>query len=344
MAVLFKFQIVFVLLGMNIQNISLLLNIPLLLIGFFLLNRGSGMLVDGATSIARRLKLPESMISFTVVAFGTSLPKTVTVLIAAYNGYFDLVIGTIIGSCIFNLLGILSITGFFRPIRANKNTATIGILSLVASVFLLFFIANKTLFAAQTSVLLISKAEAVLLLIAFILFMTYGYFNVKKHHTIWFDETNEEPLFYAVWFSVILIIAGIIGLIAGSVLVVDNLIDISRKFDLSQRFLGQFILSLGGSFVMLYWMMMTKSNQSKFEVSNLVGQNMLNILGMLGIAAFIQPIQYNPAFNLDIFILIGISLLIMGMLWMGRKLTLNLWKCRFLFLLLLLYVLYLFVR
>jgi cation:H+ antiporter len=142
----------------------------------------------------------------------------------------------------------------------------------------------------------------------------------------------------------VLIIVGFIALVAGGVLVVDNLIDISRKFGLSQRFLGQFVLSLGGSFVMLYWMLITKSNQSKFEVSNLVGQNMLNILGMLGFASFIQPVQYNPAFNLDLFILIGISLLIMGLLWMGRKLTLNLWKCRFLFFLLLMYVLYLFIR
>lgn len=95
---------------------------------------------------------------------------------------------------------------------------------------------------------------------------------------------------------------------------------------------------------MLYWIMITKSNQSKFEVSNLVGQNMLNILGMLGVAAFIQPVQYNPTYNLDIFILVAISILIMGMLWMGKKLTLNIWKCRFLFFLLLVYVLYLFVR
>ncbi len=302
------------------------------------------MLVDGGTSVARRLKLPESMISFTVVAFGTSLPKIFTVLLAAYNGYFDLVTGTIIGSCIINLLGILSITGFFRPIRANKNTATIGILSLVASSVLLYFIANKAIFAAESAQPLISKPEAFILLAVFVLFMTYGYFNVKKHHTIWFNETEEEPSFYVLWFSAVLIIVGFIALVAGGVLVVDNLIDISRKFGLSQRFLGQFVLSLGGSFVMLYWMLITKSNQSKFEVSNLVGQNMLNILGMLGFASFIQPVQYNPAFNLDLFILIGISLLIMGLLWMGRKLTLNLWKCRFLFFLLLMYVLYLFIR
>lgn len=302
------------------------------------------MLVDGSASIARRLNLPESMVSFSVVAFGTSLPKLFTILLAAYNGYYDLVLGAVLGSCIFNLLGVLSITGFFRPIRANKYTATIGLSSSILSVVLLFFIANKSFFGDATHSLSITKIEAIVLVVGFILFMTYGYFNVKKHHVVWFNEEEQKPSYYAIWFSVILILVGVIGLIAGGVLVVDNLVDISRKFDLSQRFLGQFILSVGGSFVMLYWMMITKSNESKFEVSNLIGQNMLNVLGMLGVAAFIQPIQYNPAFNTDIFILISITVLIGAMLWYGKKLTLNLWKCRFLFFLLLVYVLYLFVR
>ncbi|MDB5227487.1 MAG: Na+/Ca+ antiporter, CaCA family [Bacteroidota bacterium] len=300
------------------------------------------MLVDGSSSVARRLKLPESMISFTVVALGTSLPKLFTVLLAAYNGFFDLALGTILGSCIFNFLGVLPITGFTRPIRATKNTATIGILSLVAAALMLYFMANKTFFPPAPTQLFISKYEAAILILMFILFMTYGYFNVKKHHVIWFSEGEEPPAYYMLWFSIILMIVGFIGLIAGGVLVVDNLIDISRKYDFSQKFLGQFLLSFGGSAVMLYWFMMTKAKESKFEISNLVGQNMLNILGMLGISAFIQPVQYNRAFNIDIFILIGISLLIMGMLWMGKKLTLNLYKCRFLFLFLIVYVIYLF--
>jgi len=192
--------------------------------------------------------------------------------------------------------------------------------------------------------LTINRNEGWWLLAGFVAFMIYGYFNVKKHHVIWFDELETDHQYYAVWFSIILILVGIISLIAGGVVVIDNLIDISRKFQISQRFLGQFILSVGGSIVMLYWIMITKTNQSKFELSNLVGQNMLNILGMLGVAAILNPITFNTSFNMDIFILIGVTIFLMIMLWMGKKLTLNLWKCRFLFLLLLIYVVYLFIR
>lgn len=337
-----------VLLSMQIQHISLLLNIPLLLIGFFLLNRGAGMLVDGASSIARRLHFPETMIGFTIVAFGTSLPKLFTVLLAAYNGYSDLVIGTIIGSCIFNLIGILSITGFFRPIRSNKYTASIGLLFLIVAIALFFLVANKQLMPldAPAPTLLITRTEAIVLLSFFVIFMLYGYFNVQRHHKIWFDEIAQthDLTYYAWWISLLLILIGIVGLVAGGVLVVNNLIDISRKFDLSQRFLGQFVLSFGGSAVMLYWLMITHQNKSKFELSNLVGQNVLNIVGMLGVAACIQPIVYNPIFNLDIYILIAIVFIVSGLLWMGKKLTLNIWKCRLLFLLLLIYIAYLFMR
>ncbi len=330
---------------MQLQHISLLLNIPLLLLGFFLLNRGSGMLVDGATSIARRLKMPETMIHFTVVALGTSLPKLFTVLLAAYNGFYDMVIGTILGSCIFNLLGILSITGFFRPIRANKNTAGVGFVFLILYTIILYVLANYSIFSDTVNAFSISRNEGYILVGLLVLFMTYGYFNMRKQQAIWFDDTSEEPTsYYALWFAIILILVGILSLIAGGILVVDNLIDISRKFEMSQRFLGQFVLSIGGSAVMLYWIMNTQTNRSKFEVSNLLGQNMLNIAGMLGVAAIIQPISFFPSFNVDIFILLGVAVFIMFLLWMGNKRTLNIWKCRLLFLLLLIYVLYLFLR
>jgi cation:H+ antiporter len=329
---------------MRLQYISLFLNIPLLLIGFFLLNRGAGMLVDGTSSLARRINIPETMVSFAVVAFGTSLPKLFTVLLAAYNGYADLAIGTIIGSCIFNFLGILSITGLSRPIRANKYTATIGIFFLVAGCMVLLLLANLRTFSSDADAMAISRKEAVVLLFCFVAFMVYGYFNIRKHRAIWYIEDTEKPSQYAVWFSIVLAITGLLGLIAGGVLAIDNLIDISRKFDLSQRFLGQFILSLGGSFVMLYWVRTTQFNVQKFEVSNLIGQNIFNLLGMTGISACLQPVIYNRSFNLDLFILAAIGLLIAGMLWMGRKLTLNVRKCRFLLFLLLLYMAYLFAR
>ena len=83
-----------------------------------------------------------------------------------------------------------------------------------------------------------SRTDGYILLAGFVLFMTYGYFNIKKHHTIWFTDEQPEQHFYPVWFAIILILVGILGLVAGGVLCVNNLIDISQKYHISQKFLG----------------------------------------------------------------------------------------------------------
>lgn len=327
------------------SNLSLLLNIPLLLIGFFLLNRGSGMLVDGASSVARRFGISESVIHFSIVALGTSFPKLFTNILAAMNGYSDLVIGNIIGSNIFNLLGIVGITGLSRPIRSSRYTLFIGIpLSILSYVLFLQlgndifpFVDLKGAFHA------FSKRDAIVLLTGFVVFMTYAYFNVRKHAGDWFTDDHSPLQYYPLWFAFVLFVVGIIGLSAGAILVVDNLIDVSRKFGMSQRFLGQFVLAFGGSFSMLWWTLKIRANRSRTELSSIVGTNVLNILAMLGVCALIQPIEYNERFNLDVYLLIGISALIMAFLWMGQKLLLKKWKCQVLIGLLVLYAVYLLI-
>lgn len=326
------------------KYLTLLLNIPLLLIGFFLLNRSAGFFVDGASSIARKIKLPESMISFTIVALGASLPKLFTNILAVMNGYDDLVMGNVIGSNIFNLLGIIGIVGLYRPIRANRYTLFIGIPFSIASVVLLYLLTNNIAIGTKSTLLGLSNLDGYILLIGFVVFMSYGYFNVKKHKAIWFEESHQVIPHYALWFAILMFIIGLIGLYAGAILVVDNLIDISRKYHFSQRFLGQFVLAFGGSFTMLWWTLNFKTHQTKFEVSSLIGTNVLNIFGMLGVCAIITPMVYNPSFNIDIYILIAISVLLMLLLWTGKKLNINLAKCKFLVLLLILYVIYLLIR
>jgi cation:H+ antiporter len=325
---------------------SLLLNIPLLIIGFFLLNRGSGMLVDGASSLARRFGVAESVIHFSIVALGTSFPKLFTNILAAKNGYFDLVIGNIIGSNIFNLLGIVGITGLSRPIRSSRYTLFLGIPLSIISYVLFFLLANERFPFRDPGggSYVFSKSDSIFLLIGFVMFMTYAYFNVRKHHGDWFADEQEPLKYYPAWFAVILFLVGIIGLCAGAILVVDNLIDVSRKFDMSQRFLGQFVLAFGGSISMLWWTLKIRASRTRTELSSIIGTNVLNILGMLGLCALLNPVQYNTRYNLDIYLLMGISLLIMAFLWMGKKLLLKKWKCQVLVALLVLYAGYLFLR
>lgn len=330
---------------MFFKHQTLVLNIPLLLIGFFLLNRGAGMLIDGASSIARRLKVPESAIGFTIVAFGTTLPKVFTNIIAAMNGYNDLLVGNIIGSNLVNLLGIVSFVGFSRVIRVNRYTLLIGIPFSILSVFLVYILSNNTFnLVSYDNAYMLSKTDGIIMLVFFVIFMTYGYFNAKKNHNIWFRGDTSEIQYYNIFFSIILFIVGILALYAGAILAVDNLIDLSRKYDISQRFLGQFVLSVGGSIVMFWWTKNFKTNQTKFEFSTLLGTNILYVLAVFGVCAIIQPIVFNPKFNFDLFLVIITNVILMFLFALGRKLSLNKWKCQILFILFLAYIIYLFVR
>ncbi|HMU98544.1 MAG TPA: hypothetical protein PLJ37_05620 [Chitinophagales bacterium] len=330
---------------MYFKHQTLVLNIPLIIIGFFLLNRGAGMLVDGASSIARKFKFPETMVGFTIVALGTALPKFFTNIIAVMNGYNDLFLGNIIGSGIVNLLGIIGLVGLNRSMRATRYTVFIGFPIAILSTFLVYILSNNLfLFKTNEATPDLDFNDGIYLLIAFVLFMTYAYFNVKKNHTIWFTKDTEEPEFYPFVFAVILVVVGVVGSYAGAILVVDNLIDLSRKYDISQRFLGQFILSVGGSLAMFWWTKNFKINQTRFEISQLLGTNLLYLLGILGTCAIIAPIPFNIRYNLDLFLLIIANIVMILLLVIGRKLSINLWKSKVLVFLFLVYITYLFVR
>jgi cation:H+ antiporter len=97
-------------------SMAVILNLTALLSGIVCLAFGSSLLVKGAVSIASALGISNTIIGLTVVALGTSAPELVTSLVAAFKGRGDMAVGNIIGSCIFNLLGILGITAMIKPL------------------------------------------------------------------------------------------------------------------------------------------------------------------------------------------------------------------------------------
>ena len=94
--------------------------IILITIGFIFLIKGSDVLIDGAESIAQKLKIPEIVIGLTIVAFGTSLPELIVSINSVKKGYDELLLGNIIGSCIYNLLLILGVIFIIKPIKINQ--------------------------------------------------------------------------------------------------------------------------------------------------------------------------------------------------------------------------------
>ncbi|NBB72768.1 MAG: sodium:calcium antiporter, partial [Bacteroidetes bacterium] len=113
--------------------------IDLLLLGLGLagLVGGARLLVDGAVALARLLEVSNVVIGLTVVAIGTSLPELATSAVASWRGEGDIAVGNAVGSCIFNLLGILGLTALVHPLSTDGLGVVDGAVMLGLTLFLL---------------------------------------------------------------------------------------------------------------------------------------------------------------------------------------------------------------
>lgn len=138
--------------------------------GLFCLPIGANLLVDGSTSIALRLGIPEAVIGLTIVAVGTSLPELATALVAAYRGHGDVVIGNVVGSNLFNILGVLGATSVIAPVPMTGRIASVD-------VWIMLGVAGLMFVAARTG-RVISRLEGALFLVLFAAYVSWAYIAV----------------------------------------------------------------------------------------------------------------------------------------------------------------------
>ena len=122
-----------------------MLSFLLLIIGFVPLIFGGNFLVDGATSVAKKYKVPNMVIGLTIVAFGTSTPELIVNVISSLKGANQIAMGNIIGSNILNIALILGITTIIKEIVVKRNTTWKEIPLTILSAVVVFFLANDKL-------------------------------------------------------------------------------------------------------------------------------------------------------------------------------------------------------
>lgn len=302
----------------------------LIVLGFMSLIFGANWLVDGATSIAKKNNVSDLVIGLTIVAFGTSAPELVVNSVASFNGLSDIVFGNIIGSNNFNLFIILGIAGLIYPITVQTSTVWKEIPVSLLVALLLLVLANN-FFIHQNSE--ISRVDGVILLFGFICFIYYVFSQLKQEK----DEVvaYENKSNYKIWG---LTIFGILGLILGGKLVVDNSIDIATKLGVSQKIIGLTIIAAGTSLPELVTSIVAAlKRNSDIAIGNVIGSNIFNVLLILSISSFVHPIAYNPNFNQDLLILIGGTIFLFIAMFTGKRKKLDRWEA---FILLSFYLIY----
>jgi cation:H+ antiporter len=310
----------------------------LLVLGFAVLIKGADFLVNGASSIAKKNGISNLAIGLTVVAFGTSLPELIVSLFAALNGKSDASFGNVLGSNIFNLLFILGIAGVIYPLAVQKNTVKYEVpISLFAAVLMLILVNDNYIFGTENNSL--SRVDSFILLVFFGLFLFYIYRTMSSSP----EESEGEPIkIYRNLYSIGFILLGVSCLVGGGKLVIDNAIDIAHHFGFSERFIGLTILAVGTSLPELATSAMAAyKRNTDIAIGNVVGSNMFNILLILSMTGLVHPIDYNPIMNMDIFILMGSTVLLMIFMFTLNTRKLDRWEAAIMLVLYIAYTMYL---
>jgi cation:H+ antiporter len=314
---------------------SIFISSSLIIVGFLLLIKGADWMVNGASSLAKKNNISDLAIGLTIVAFGTSAPELVVNSIASFDQQSDIVFGNVIGSNNFNLFIILGIVGLIFPIAVQSTTVWKEIpLSLIA-ILVLFILANGFLFQGGN---ILSRFDGLLLFLLFLLFLFYAYRQLKTDEAQ-IEITKEFSSTLKIWGYIII---GLIGLVLGGKLVVDNAIEIATAFGVSKKIIGLTIIAAGTSLPELVTSVVAAfKKNSDIAIGNIIGSNIFNILLILSISSFINPIEYNIAFNTDIYLLIGGTIFLFIAMFTGEKKKLDRWEAGILVVVFIAYTIYL---
>lgn len=291
----------------------------LLLIGFVLLIKGADFFVDGSSSLARIMKVPSVIIGLTIVAMGTSAPEASVSVNAALAGSNDIAISNVIGSNLFNGLVVVGVCAFMAGFKTNPEILKRDMpLNIIVTAILCIMLLDRH----------INRIEGIILLIGMAVYIATMVISALKNR-----ETADECRILSLPKSLIFIIGGLIAVIFGGTLVVDNACLIAKDFGVSENFIGLTIIAIGTSLPELVTSITaTRKGDSGLALGNAIGSNLFNILFILGMSATICPLNVLSESIIDCIILL-VSAVILYVFARTKK-TMNRWEgivCVFLY-------------
>lgn len=324
------------------------LNVVLFLLGFVLLIKGANFLINGASSIAKKFGLSSMMIGLTVVAFGTSLPELIVSVLASLSGSSDIAISNIIGSNFSNTLLILGSTALVSPLIVKKQTIFREIPFSLLAIIAVFILVNDFLIEGGL-VNGLSRMDGLILILFFIIFLYYS-FSLKKDKTnklvnLRLGPKESQIKQYSNWQAVLYIVIGMMGLFLGGRWIVSGAIEIAEFFSLSEAFIGLTVVAIGTSLPELVTSVVAaRKGDADMAVGNVIGSNIFNFLWILGLSATINPIYYNDKLNFDLLLLIVVTVILLPLIYAGKKNILTRREGAILLFMYVFYVLYISLR
>lgn len=293
---------------------DMLIQFLLVILGFAMLVKGADWFVEGASSIATKLGIPQLVIGLTIVAMGTSAPEAAVSISAALKGSCDIAVGNIVGSNILNVLIILGLTAVITPLIMQKCTIRyeIPFLIVITTIFAILGLVDGY----------IGRIDGVVLLILFGVYLAYLFFMTKKGFIKQGDETIKE---HKVIVVILMVVVGVALIVLGSNVTVDAATKLATMFGMSKRFIGLTIVALGTSLPELFTSVMAGiKGKADIAIGNIVGSNIFNILFVIGLSSIITPVTYQREFYVDSIICV-VTVVLLLVLSLNKGLKLKRW-------------------
>lgn len=299
---------------MNLPEVIPFLVYVYLIVGFVLLIKGADYFVDGASAVAKLLRIPSVVIGLTIVALGTSAPEAAVSITAGINGSNEIAISNVIGSNIFNMLMVIGVCAAIKAFSTDMEIlkrdmpVNIGITVLL----LLLMLDGK-----------LSRIEGALFLVGLIVYLVVVVRSAIKNRAA---EEEEKEKKLSIPMIILFILGGILAIVWGGDLVVANAQRIALSFGMSQTLVGLTIVAMGTSLPELVTSIVaSKKGESGLALGNAIGSCLFNILFILGISSVISPIVPMKDSIVesitDLGILSGISILMLVCSATGKKVS-----------------------
>lgn len=307
---------------------SMAINIVLLVLGVIIVLKGADWLTDGAVNIATRFGVSQMVIGLTIVAMGTSMPEFCVSMVSALKGTPDLAVGNVVGSNTFNTLLIVGCSALVAPIMVKRSSVKRDIpFAVVASLLMLLFCLDGA----------IGRVDAAVLFAGFCLFMfvTLKYAKTTEEHaaavatngaataTAISETSSSQTSAHEASSSeasqasgtsmlkaVVMLVVGLLCLIAGSNMFVDNASFVASSLGVSDAVIGLTIVAGGTSMPELATSMVSaKKGNSDIAIGNVIGSNVFNILMIIGITGLVKPMHIAGITTLDLIMMLASMLL-----------------------------------
>lgn len=282
----------------------MILSILYLLLGAVFIMKGADVLTDGASALAKKLKVSDMVIGLTVIAMGSSLPEFSVSLFSAIKGSAGMSAGNIVGSNLFNTLVIVGVVAMISPLKVTRNTVWKDIpFTVVASVALLCLLKDTVMAGGAEDIL--SRADGAVLLLFFAIFMSYT-FSLAQNGVNQEEASGSDVADMSNVKMILFILLGFVGLVLGGEFFVDGAAEMARIMGISETVIGLTIIAAGTSLPELAASIIAaRKGSAGMAIGNVVGSCLFNTFFVLGVCSMVSPMHVGDVSMLQLLTLVG---------------------------------------